>query len=208
MDKRDIMFKRSIFFSLSIWLLNNCSYAIDQEVETTITSDSKQPTLQYHETSFIETIKELISLAQANLEFTDNFIEVLASFKTDISEINGANTLSFVSSFITKPVIDRSLKNCVRAAYYFHATEKITNLYILSLLNSLKETIVDQEIALCHPSVRIFKVHQPHGNETFPKKTLGCFFKPQLISAGYCPPDLLTEVATKSPKTAKSVTAA
>ncbi|AIK96040.1 hypothetical protein ID47_03715 [Candidatus Paracaedibacter acanthamoebae] len=59
-------------------------------------------------------------------------------------------------------------------------------------------------------NVRFFKVHQPHGNETFSKKTLGFFFKPQLISAGYCPADLLPEQqsspsqGTSSTATAKS----
>ncbi|WP_010301583.1 hypothetical protein [Candidatus Odyssella thessalonicensis] len=41
---------------------------------------------------------------------------------------------------------------------------------------------------------KIFKVHQPHGNESFPYRTLRRFFEHHLIAAGYAPPSLKIDI--------------
>lgn len=48
---------------------------------------------------------------------------------------------------------------------------------------------------------RIFKVHQPHGNESFPYRTLRKFFEHHLIAAGYAPPSLKIDIQKVSDNT-------
>ncbi|AIK96038.1 hypothetical protein [Candidatus Odyssella acanthamoebae] len=138
--------------------LSSCSDASEVATGTTIIRDVNQSSLQEQQKSFSETIDGLIPLTQAHLDFADKFIASIATFKTDLSEINDVETENFVKLYLSRSfTVDRdkvSLRNLVRHLYYLQANDQATTRYILDVLESLKWAIMDQKIEFTHPEVQ------------------------------------------------------